>query len=161
MSGKPSSLLLRAATILYRARLEANMWRAEHGISGHIMRPQVYGASDMLRRAHHTSLCGHVSAPRAPFTGINSVRSASSLTSGPIAHSHSLQLGPPLLCRRSRLLPKGGTNIHAALTYGQSTSAAEEEDETTGELHAVDTAIRANALIFAAKLAVYFVSSSR
>jgi hypothetical protein len=34
-------------------------------------------------------------------------------------------------------------------------------DGPEGELHAVETAIRANALIFAAKLAVFFVSNSR
>jgi hypothetical protein len=40
-------------------------------------------------------------------------------------------------------------------------SEEEEMDGPEGELHAVETAIRANALIFAAKLAVFFVSNSR
>ena len=137
------------------------MWRADHGISGHIMKPHLHAASDMLRRRSYTSVHNRYDPPRSAFLGATSVRLASSLASGPLASTHSSPLGSPLLCRRSKILPKGGTDIHAALTYGQSTSAAEEEDETTGELHAVDTAIRANALIFAAKLAVYFVSSSR
>ncbi|KAF8060568.1 MTPC4 [Scenedesmus sp. PABB004] len=43
---------------------------------------------------------------------------------------------------------------------GEAAPGAADDDGPEGELHAVETAIRANALIFAAKLGVFFVSSS-
>lgn len=57
---------------------------------------------------------------------------------------------------------------HSAAGFTASSPAAaamgpsdDDMDGPEGELHAVETAIRANALIFAAKLAVFFVSNSR
>lgn len=47
---------------------------------------------------------------------------------------------------------------------GASPAAAaldEDEEDAQAELHAVDTAIRANIAIFCAKMAVYMISSSR
>lgn len=50
----------------------------------------------------------------------------------------------------------------AAFTVSAPSHSAHDHDEgPEGELHAVETAIRANALIFAAKLGVFFISNSR
>lgn len=78
--------------------------------------------------------------------------------------SADLQSRSPLLSHRYSLLrhPQRQVAASAALAHSTSAGDAEEgEDSMPGELHAVDTAIRANMLIFAAKLAVYFISSSR
>lgn len=58
---------------------------------------------------------------------------------------------------RIPVLSSSAANFAHSAAVKQKEPVAEDE----GELHAVDTAIRANALIFAAKLAVYFVSASR
>lgn len=49
----------------------------------------------------------------------------------------------------------------ASFTFSAPSHSVSDDDGPEGELHAVDTAIRANALIFAAKLGVFFISNSR
>lgn len=74
----------------------------------------------------------------------------------------------PLLCqasispwrKHSRLL-QHVPSASAAFTASTPAASVHDDDGPEGELHAVETAIRANALIFAAKLAVFFVSNSR
>eukprot|EP00879_Flechtneria_rotunda_P010205 GHRR01010669.1.p1 GENE.GHRR01010669.1~~GHRR01010669.1.p1 ORF type:complete len:452 (+),score=105.37 GHRR01010669.1:243-1598(+) len=74
-------------------------------------------------------------------------------------------LPPAILGHRSHWLKQDmlqfNSTASAAFTVSSPTlSANEEDDGPAGELHAVETAIRANALIFAAKLGVFFISNS-
>lgn len=77
------------------------------------------------------------------------------------------QPAPLLAHRRSwrhpgRLFRPPVAAAAAAFTASSpSHGPAADDDGVEGELHAVDTAIRANALIFAAKLTVFFMSNSR
>lgn len=72
---------------------------------------------------------------------------------------------PRLLCsqthwRQRRLLQLPAASS-ASFTVSSASHAAVDDEGPEGELHAVETAIRANALIFAAKLGVFFISNSR
>ncbi|GBF91560.1 hypothetical protein Rsub_04300 [Raphidocelis subcapitata] len=56
--------------------------------------------------------------------------------------------------------PDAGDKAAAGAGAPAGAAAGDDEDDNADELHAVDTAIRANILIFVAKLSVYFISSS-
>ncbi len=55
----------------------------------------------------------------------------------------------------------GGGGGAAAAAAGDAPRAVGGEEEVPSEMHAVETAIKANVLIFVAKLGVFFLSSSR
>jgi len=80
-------------------------------------------------------------------------------------HSNCSQSAPLLGRRQPWRLPGGHVRPPAAAADFTASTPAHglpaDDDGPEGELHAVETAIRANALIFAAKLAVFFMSNSR
>lgn len=82
-------------------------------------------------------------------------------------HNRNVQPAPLLGGQRRSWRHPGGGFMQppaAAASFTASTPAhgpPAEDDGPEGELHAVETAIRANILIFAAKLAVFFMSNSR
>lgn len=87
--------------------------------------------------------------------------------SGLIQHRQQKDAAAPrLLCsqthwRQRRLLQPPAASAASLTVSAASHSAADGDEGPEGELHAVETAIRANALIFAAKLGVFFISNSR
>jgi hypothetical protein len=122
----------------------------------------------MQRTIHLTGL-GNVQIQN--FTLINRhyalARIGGMVPSPHLQHLHSSRRDRnPSLAHRQPCLRAGAIASASAASASFTASAPShaahgDEEGPEGELHAVETAIRANALIFAAKLGVFFISNSR
>lgn len=132
---------------------------------------------EMHRALHSSSIASSTSGQHALFSTsqprlwpgyvphMSAVRHQQQQQGSPGSHS-CRQHAPLLASRRPWRFHSGYVKPPAAAAgFTASTPAhgpaAADDDGPEGELHAVETAIRANALIFAAKLAVFFMSNSR
>lgn len=145
----------------------------QHGSHARAVSPTAIVFPEMHRAVHSSSIGHSQSAQHVLFS-----TSQPRIWPGCVPHlatvrqqqqqlgGHSCSQPVPLLAYRRPWRFAGGyvSPPAAAAGFTASTPAhgkPAEDDGPEGELHAVETAIRANALIFAAKLAVFMMSNSR